>query len=150
MKSNVLNLSKKLEKSLKKFCDKLMIAGSIRRGDKNPGDLDFVLIPKDIEKIKKHLLKKGKFISGGEKRSTFKIEGIKVELYYTTPESWGATLLAYSSEKGAAIGLRKIARSIGFHLNQYGLYKNGRHIAGKTEKEIYIALGRNYKSPRNR
>ncbi|MBU0894286.1 MAG: hypothetical protein KKF48_02080 [Nanoarchaeota archaeon] len=62
----------------------------------------------------------------------------------------GATLLAFSSEKGAAIRLRMIAKRKGLHLNQYGLYKNKKLLAGRTEKDIYNALGRVYKEPEDR
>ncbi len=105
------------------------------------------LIPKNFEKIKSVLERKGKFLQGGEKKMTFRIEGVKVELYFTTRESWGAILLAFSLEKGSAIGLRVAARKKGFCLNQYGLFKNGKYVAGKTEKEIYEKLNRPYKEP---
>jgi len=146
----ILNLSKKLKIQLKPFCKKIEIAGSIRRKDKNPKDIDIVLIPKNKEKIMEILERKGRFVFGGEKKDTFKIQGVKVELYFTNFKSWGATLLAFSSEKGSAIGLRKVAKRKGLHLNQYGLYKKGKLIAGKTEKEIYKALERPYKQPWNR
>jgi DNA polymerase (family X) len=146
----VYSLAKELERNLSKYCKKIEVAGSIRRKEKNPRDIDIVLIPKDREKILEILNKKGKFLQGGEKRSTFKINRIKVELYYTTPQSWGATLLAYSSRKGSAIGLRIFARFRGFKLNQYGLFKKGKMIAGKTEQEIYKALGKRYKQPKDR
>jgi DNA polymerase (family 10) len=146
----VLRFSKKVLLWLKPLSKKISIAGSIRRKVKNPVDIDIVLIPKDEEKIIEFLKTKGKFLQGGEKRASFKIEGVKTELYFTTPESWGATLLAYSSETGSAIGLRMVAKRRGLHLNQYGLYKNGKLLAGKTEREIYYALGRPYKEPGNR
>lgn len=146
----VLNLSKRIIDWLKPFSKKIQIAGSIRRKDKNPVDIDIVLIPKSLEhkqKILEFLKTKGKFVQGGEKRVTFKIQKVKVEIYYTEDKSWGATLLAYSSEKGSAIGLRKFAKSKGFHLNQYGLYKDRKCLAGKTEKDIYKVLGKSYKPP---
>ncbi|MEK6757948.1 MAG: hypothetical protein AABX88_02355, partial [Nanoarchaeota archaeon] len=144
----VIKLSKKIYDLLKPFSKKIMIAGSIRRENLNPVDIDIVLIPKDKkplrgcssntlkginavashnistspntnprsdlhsapntkqvrtladavashkEKIIEILGKKGKFMQGGEKRSAFKIEGVKVEIYYTNEKSWGATLLA--------------------------------------------------------
>ncbi len=150
MKTDVLRLSKKVKKWLNPFCRKIVIAGSIRRKEKNPEDIDVVLIPKNEQEIIDFLKTKGKFLQGGEKRVSFKIENVKVELYFTTKESWGATLLAYSSETGSAIGLRMVAKRKGLHLNQYGLFKNGKYIAGKSEKDIYKALGRSYKSPRLR
>ncbi len=148
--SFVLKLSTKISNNLKPFCKKIIVAGSIRRRVKAPGDIDIVLIPKDRKKIFDLMNKKGKFLQGGQKRDTFRIDGVKVELYFTTPESWGATLFAYSSESGAAIGLRMVAKRKGLHLNQYGLFKNGKYLAGKTEQDIYKALGRPYKKPENR
>ncbi|MEK6760531.1 MAG: hypothetical protein AABX93_01260 [Nanoarchaeota archaeon] len=158
----VIKLSKKIINLLKPYSKKIQVAGSIRRNSENPVDIDIVLIPKDRlksshflkkmpkERIKEILNKKGKFMQGGEKRVTFKIEGVKTELYYTIPEEWGACLLAYSSKKGSEIGLRMVAKRQGFKLNQHGLFKNGKNVASKTEEEIYHALGRSWKKPEDR
>jgi len=43
--------------------------------------------------------------------------------------------------------MRKLARSKSMKLNEYGLYKNGKRIASKTEKEIFKALGLEYIQP---
>jgi len=147
----VLKLSEKLFGDLKPFCKKIEIAGSIRRKEKNPVDIDIVLIPKDKNKLEDFMKTRGKFLQGGEHESTWKIEGVKVELYYTIEEEWGATLLAYSSRFGAGIGLRMIAKRKGLKLNNHGLFdKDGKKIAGRTEREIYHALGRKFKFPENR
>jgi DNA polymerase (family 10) len=143
----VLKLSKNLVRWLRPFSKKIEIAGSIRRNEKKPRDIDVVLIPKDKEKILDFLKTKGRFVSGGEKKVYFRINGIKVELYYTNEKSWGATLLAYSSRLGSAIGLRMVAKRKGYKLNQYGLFRKGKFVAGKTEESIYRALGRKYKEP---
>ena len=79
-----------------------------------------------------------------------RVKGIQIELYYTNEKEWGAELLAYSSSKGSAIGLRVIAKKKGLHLTQHGLFKGKKRIAGKTEKEIYRALGRKYKKLEDR
>ncbi len=150
----VLNFAERIFKKLKPFCKRIEIAGSIRRGEINPKDIDIVLIPKDKNKLEEFMkIKvKGKFISGGEHESSWNINGVQTELYYTTEEEWGAELLAYSSKKGAGIGLRIIAKRKGFKLTQHGLFdrKTGKKIAGKTETEIYHALGKSYKKPENR
>jgi len=147
----VIGLSRRLINFLKPFCKRIEIVGSIRRKEKNPVDIDIVLIPKNRERLEDFLKKKGKFIQGGEKKSRWRIEGVNVELYYTTTESFGATLLAYSSKFGAGIGLRLVAKRKGYKLNQYGLFdRRGKQIAGKTETEIYHALGREWKIPENR
>src|SRR3989338_11554001 len=82
--SFVIELSRRILNSIKPCCRKIQIAGSIRRKEKNPVDIDIVLIPKskkDKEKIERVLREKGKFLQGGGKRASFKIQGVKVELY---------------------------------------------------------------------
>ena len=146
----VIRLSKKIVKEIKQYCKKIMVVGSIRRKEKNPVDIDIVLIPRsenDKERIESILSKKGKRILGGDKKVYFKINGVEVEIYYTVPEELGAALLAYSSKFGAGIGLRVVAKRKGFKLSQHGLFKKGKKIAGRTEEEIYHALGRPYKEP---
>ena len=150
----VVNLAEKLEKELKPFCSRIEIAGSIRRHEKHPMDIDIVLIPKDKNKLEEFIKTKlkGSYLQGGEKESTWKIENVKVELYYTDEKEWGAELLAYSGKKGSNIGLRLVAKRKGLKLTQHGLFnlKTGKKIAGKTEREIYEALGRAYKKPKDR
>lgn len=150
MKTDVIKLSQQVVSWLKPFCKRIEIAGSIRRGSKNPGDIDIVLIPNNIDKLVEFLNKKGKFIQGGNEKSTWNIEGVQVELYYADSEKeWGSMLLAYSGKKGSNIGLRIIARTKGFKLTQHGLFNRriGTYVAGRTEKEIYKALNRPYKEP---
>jgi len=148
--SVVLRLAKKVVVWLKPYCRRIEIVGSIRRKEQNPVDIDIVLIPKDKDKLKEFLSKKGKYLQGGEHESTWRIEGVKVELYYTIAEEWGASLLAYSSKTGSGIGLRMVAKRKGFKLNNHGLFKGKKRIAGKTEREIYKALGRPWKPPEKR
>jgi DNA polymerase (family 10) len=153
-KIDLIELSEELKKKLKPLCKKIEIVGSIRRKEEHPEDIDIVLIPIDKNKLEEFVKKslRGKFLQGGEHESTWKIKDIRIELYYTNEKEWGAELLAYSSKKGAGIGLRIIAKKKGFKLTQHGLFnrKTGKKIAGKTEKEIYAALKRPYKKPEER
>lgn len=146
----VLKLSKKIIKELTPFCKRIKIVGSIRRKNPNPKDIDIVLIAKNEnykQRIKEKLSKKGKFLSGGLSEMFFRIEGIKVQLFFTTLNEWGAALIAYSGRKGSNIGLRIIARKKRMKLTNHGLFRKGKRIAGKTEREIYTALERQYKEP---
>ncbi len=148
--SFVLKLAKELVKELSPYCKKIQIAGSIRRKEKEPVDIDIVLVAKDKKKIEEFMKRKGVFVEGGEKKVVFKIKGVKVELYYSVAEEFGACLLAYSSEAGSSIGLRVVAKKKGFKLNQHGLFKKGKRVAGRTERGIYKALGRLWKRPEDR
>ena len=141
-KQEVEALARELLAELKPYCKKIHIAGSILRKENiNHRDIDIVLIPKDRIELENFMKTKGKFIEGGEHESTWKIQRVQIEFYYTNSEEWGAELLAYSLEKGHAIGLRKLAKEKGYKLNNHGLWKGNKKIAGKTEKEIYDKLG---------
>jgi len=146
----VQNLAQKLLSKLKPYSRRIQVAGSIRRKEKYPVDIDIVLIPKNKIKLAEFMSTQGNFILGGEKKSSWMVKDVKVELYYATLEEWGATLMAYSAKKGSNIGLRVVAKKKGFKLNQHGLFKGKKFIAGKTEREIYSALGRPYKEPEER
>jgi DNA polymerase (family 10) len=147
----VIHLADKIVKYVKPLCSRIQVVGSIRRNEKNPVDIDIVLIPKNREKLEEFMKKRWRYVQGGEKRATFRIEGVQVELYYTNIEEWGATLLAYSSEFGAGIGLRMVAKRKGMKLSQHGLFsRKGRRIAGRSEEQIYHSLGRLWKKPENR
>src|SRR4030042_1730305 len=149
--SFVINLADRIVKAIQPFCKRIEIVGSIRRREKNPVDIDIVLIPKNREKLVEFMKKKWKYLQGGEQKSRWRIEGVNIELYYTSTEEWGAALLAYSSKFGAGIGLRMVAKRKGFKLSQHGLFnKSERRIAGKTEEQIYHALGRPWKKPESR
>jgi len=148
----VLGLSRKITGKLRPFCSKIEVAGSIRRRVKNPGDIDIVLVAKSEkskDRIKEVLSKEGKFLQGGSHIMFFKIHGVGVQLFFTTLDEWGSGLLAYSGKKGSNIGLRVVARRKGLKLTSHGLFsrKTGKRIAGRSEKEIYRALGRPYKEP---
>ena len=148
----VYTLAEEIISELKTYCKRIRIAGSLRRKEKSVHDIDLVLIPKNRERLEEFMEKKGERLQGGKYESTWLVKGVKVELYYTNEKEWCAELLAYSSRKGSGIGLRMVAKRRGLRLNQHGLFrrKTGKRIAGKTEREIYAALGRRYKSPRDR
>lgn len=151
----VLQLANRIVRQIRPLCSRIEIAGSIRRGKSNPRDIDIVLVSKTEEnkdKIKGLLNKEGKFLEGGSHEMFFNIEGIDMQLFFTIPEEWGATLLAYSGRKGSNIGLRMVAMRKGLKLTNHGLFRksDGKRLAGKTEREIYEALGRPYKEPQDR
>ena len=153
-KGNVVtHLAYKIVRILRPFCSKIEAVGSIRRKEKNPVDIDIALIPKNLNRLEEFMKKKKgwAYLQGGKEKSRWRIEGVNVELYYTTKEEWGAELLAYSSKFGAGIGLRMVAKRKGLKLSQHGLFsKGGKRIAGRSEEQIYHALGRPWKKPENR
>ena len=145
----VIKIARAVSKSLKPLTYNQEIVGSIRRKSPKPVDADIVVIPKSKKKIVEYLGKKGKYLQGGDKRVSFNIKGVKVEIYFATKKSWGAHLLAYTGPFQYSIGLRMMAKRKGYLLNQYGLFnkKNKKYIAGATEESVYKVFGKKWKEP---
>src|SRR5207245_1586848 len=83
-----------------------------------------------------------KVLSQGETRATVKLRGgLQVDLRAVEPAAYGAALLYFTGSKAHNIELRTIAQEQSYKLNEYGLFKGTRRVAGKTEAEIYAKLG---------
>lgn len=122
----------------------IVIAGSIRRQQETIGDID-LMVRGTLEKIK--TLKKIDFVRGGEANCTFNFKGIQVNVYKYETAYKGAMLMFLTGPKWRNIAYRKIAQKQGLKLSQYGLFKGDKFIAGKTERQIYTAMGKHYKAP---
>ncbi|HUW48851.1 MAG TPA: hypothetical protein VMW36_08950 [Patescibacteria group bacterium] len=130
---------------------RLEIAGSIRRNKPEPNDVDIVLIPKNIRKIMSYVSRySAGNIGRGKNHASYKKKGVEVELYFATDENWGAMLMYATGTNQYNIMMRKYAKFFGMKLSQYGLFKDGKMIAGKTEESIYAALGKKWKEPQKR
>jgi len=62
-------------------------------------------------------------------------------------KSYGAALQYFTGSQAHNIATRKIAIDKGLKLSEYGLFKGSKIIAGKTEEEVYRALGLPYIAP---
>ena len=149
-KEHILQVARAVENFLLPLCDKVEVVGSIRRNKEEPHDVDIVLIPKDKEQIRSLMSIRGNREMGGSKKEAWIIEGIKVELYYATEETWGAFVLMYTGSKEYNIMMRVKAKGMGLMLNQYGLFKGKELIVSRTEESIFRALGMPYVEPEKR
>ena len=62
-------------------------------------------------------------------------------------QSWGAALNYFTGSKEHNIALRIMALKKGYKLNEYGLFRKNKFIAGRTEQELYKRLGLRYIQP---
>lgn len=133
---------------------KTEIAGSLRRKKESIRDFDFVILTdnpeKVIEKITKMSFVKDIIAKGKEKLTIITKQDRQADFRFFNKEEYGAGLLYFTGDKGHNIWLRTIAIKKGLKLNEYGLFKNEKRIAGKTEEEIYDKLGLKYISPEKR
>ena len=92
-----------------------------------------------------------KVLAKGKTKSTLLLKNnLQVDLRVIPDNEFGAALQYFTGNKGHNIKLRKIAIKQGYKLNEYGLFKGKKRIAGKTEKEIYNKLGLKMPKPEDR
>jgi DNA polymerase (family 10) len=128
-------------------------AGSFRRGCETVGDLDILAsaLPAAAARIMDAFVSfedVREIVSQGETRATVVLRsGLQVDLRVVPPESFGAAWQYFTGSKTHGVELRKLAQQKKMKLNEYGLFKGNRRLAGKSEEEIYRALGLAYIEP---
>ncbi len=141
---------------LKSFCDRIQVAGSIRRRRPFVNDIDIVLVlkPQSAWEFSRKLAE----LNQGTVRQSAKITTIRVlnesiDLYFATPETWATLLLIRTGSKENNIKLCTMAQKKNWklHANGDGLFNDkGERVAGDTEESIYKALGVKYQTPEER
>jgi len=127
------------------------VAGSYRRRRETIGDLDILVTSDNVARAMDYFVHYGEVaavISHGETRATVKLRGgLQVDLRAVEPAAYGAALQYFTGSKAHNVELRKIAQEQGYKLNEYGLFKGTRRVAGRTEEEIYAKLGLDWMPP---
>jgi len=78
--------------------------------------------------------------AGATKGSVRTRSGLQVDLRVVPPESFGAALQYFTGSKAHNIKIRGIAAERGLKVNEYGVFRGRRRVAGETEQEVYEAL----------
>ncbi len=135
------------------FVQKIEIAGSFRRGKETVGDLDFLVISQQPEKVMYAFTTMpdvSKVLAKGTTRSSVVLSnGLQIDFRVLREKEWGSALNYFIGSKEHNIELRKLALSKGYTLSEYGLFrlKGKKLVAGRTEQEIYGKLGLQYLEP---
>ncbi|HCG77001.1 MAG: DNA polymerase III [Candidatus Omnitrophica bacterium CG1_02_41_171] len=136
---------------LKPKVEKISSAGSLRRMKEDIGDIDILTTAKNSRKVIDYFISLPfveRILARGEtKASIISKKGIQIDLRVVPSDSYGAALQYFTGSKSHNIKLRSIAKEKGMKINEYGLFKGTRKIAGKNEEEIYQALGLPYIPP---
>jgi len=132
--------------------DKILLCGSARRGSKTSGDLDIVFVDSENADVKTWMLEQFGTKKNGKPQNTALIDGVQVEFYEATQETWGTCTLMWTGSKWNNIKLRKAAKSRGLKLSQHGLFDDqGANLAsGKSEEQVFGMLGFDYITPQKR
>ena len=129
--------------------EQLEFAGSYRRGKETVGDLDMLVTSTDADAVMDHF---GGFedvgsviMRGGTKMSVRTHEEFQIDLRVVPDESFGAALQYFTGSKEHNVVVRGRAKSAGLRVNEWGVFKvegdEQTLIAGKTEDEVYDAIG---------
>ncbi len=131
-------------KNLKEV-DQISLAGSLRRKKETIGDADILVASKHPAKVMDFFVKldgiEKIWGKGGTKASVRMREGFDVDLRVLPEKSYGSALQYFTGSKEHNIITRKIAIEKGLKLSEYGVFKGKKQIAGKTEEDVYKAIG---------
>ena len=133
-----------LVEMLSPHCDRIAVAGSIRRRRPVVNDIDLVLIPRDMAHLMDTLRSAGLGVGGGDKVKTVTFEGLRADIYLATPTTWATLFLIRTGSAENNRRLCGVAKVRGWHLaaNGDGLFDSmGRRVAGDTEQSA-TALAR--------
>ena len=129
----------------------LEVAGSYRRRKESIGDLDILVTTKHPHAVIERFAAYpdvAEVASRGDTRVTVQLRGgLQVDLRVVEPAAYGAALMYFTGSKAHNIELRQIAQDKKYKLNEYGVYRGARRIAGKTEAEVYAKLGLDWIPP---
>ncbi len=121
------------------------VAGSFRRRRETIGDLDILVTSTAPDQVMTHFTEYPdvkRVVSRGPTRATVRLSGgLQVDLRAVEPDAYGSALQYFTGSQAHSIELRKIAQAKKFKLNEYGVYEGTRRVAGRTEQDVYAALG---------
>jgi DNA polymerase (family 10) len=120
-------------------------AGSFRRRQETVGDLDILVTCDDPAGVMDRLAAYdgvADVLARGDTRMAVRLKtGLQIDLRVVPEESYGAALQYFTGSKAHNILLRRLAQERGLKVNEYGVFRGGRRVAGRTEEEVYAAVG---------
>ncbi len=124
-------------------------AGSLRRWKESVGDLDILALSSNPARVMEAFVgypEVRDIVSKGSTKSTVILRaGLQVDLRVIEEASFGAALQYFTGSKSHNIALRDRAKKQGLKISEYGVFdvKSGgeKRIAGRTEEEVYEAVG---------
>ncbi|MCX5703816.1 MAG: helix-hairpin-helix domain-containing protein [Candidatus Omnitrophica bacterium] len=129
----------------------ISVAGSLRRQKETVRDIDILLVSDKPRKVmvtftKMPLVKD--ILARGETKSSVRTnDGVQVDCRVVEQKSFGAALLYFTGSKNFNIKLRQMAIRKGLKINEYGIFRKAKFLAGKTEEDMFRALRMSYIEP---
>jgi len=133
--------------------EKVIVAGSYRRGKETIGDLDILATcrPGGEDAVMEAFVRfedvRDVIVRGKTKTSVRLRSGLQVDLRIVPGESYGAALHYFTGSKAHNIAIRKLGIEKKFKISEYGVFSGEERIAGETEEAVFAAVGLAFIAP---
>ncbi|MBI3742876.1 MAG: DNA polymerase/3'-5' exonuclease PolX, partial [Chloroflexi bacterium] len=118
-----------------------IIAGSYRRRKETVGDLDILVAARAGSDVMQRFVsydEVDEVAAQGETRATVVLRsGLQVDLRVVPEESYGAALHYFTGSKAHNIAVRTLGLERGLKINEYGVFRGAKRVAGETEESVY-------------
>jgi len=139
----VHTLVRQLEKI--KEVDRILPAGSYRRGEETVGDIDILVTAKKAGPIMKaftHFPQVARVLSHGPTRSSVILKNdMQADIRVVLPKEFGSAAHYFTGNKPHNIRIREMAIKKGLKISEYGVFRGNKWIAGKTEEDVFRSVG---------
>lgn len=124
---------------------RIEVAGSFRRRKEMVGDIDILAAASRPGPVMKRFVEYSRVKqvqARGTTRSTVTLDcGLQVDLRVVPAASFGAALHYFTGSKPHNIAIRALGLKRGLKINEYGVFRGSRRIGGRTEEEVFRAVG---------
>jgi DNA polymerase (family 10) len=124
--------------------NKVAVAGSYRRSRETVGDLDILATARKDSPVMRRIMDYDAIdkvlASGATKASVMLRSGLQVDVRLVEPASFGAALQYFTGSKDHNIAIRRLGQQQGLKINEYGVFRFEKRVAGRAEASVYKAL----------
>ncbi|MBA7606563.1 hypothetical protein ES703_13713 [subsurface metagenome] len=160
-------IAEKIKALLAPSCERITVAGSIRRQKPDVGDIELLVIPRyvagvdmldakiqtliQLDVLDYRLNKWGSRVYGPKNKLLRHVEsGIGVDIFSTTAECWPVALVVRTGGKisNMEIATRALERGLRFHAYGRGFTRaDGSELICQSEADVFRAVGLAYREP---
>jgi DNA polymerase (family X) len=120
------------------------VAGSFRRRRETVGDLDVLVSARRGANVMDRVVRYqdvAEVQAQGSTRATLRLRnGLQVDVRVVPAAAFGSALHYFTGSKAHNIAVRRMAMARGLKLNEYGVFRGGQRVGGRTEAEVFAAV----------
>ncbi len=125
--------------------DRAIVAGSYRRCKETIGDLDILVTCAKGKPAIDHFVAYEEVASvtakGATRAAIVLKSGLQADIRVVPAESYGSALHYFTGSKAHNIHIRRLGQARGLKINEYGIFRDEKRIGGRTEEDVFAAVG---------